>query len=168
MQDNDRGDILSCISWLADSPLFIDEQQIGAFYDAVVGPAFRTVQLQLATSKDQQKETSFGARLGAKLKPLFPWVEVDAEAETRRATTRTEREGQTVVLEPVHSAARQLVELSLHYMVNQQDRFCFVGRGTRFPSPAPSARVPGCSHSLTLRLEPCSSRKQPSSITAGS
>jgi len=33
------------LSWLADSPMFIDGQQIGAFYDAVVGPAFRTVEL---------------------------------------------------------------------------------------------------------------------------
>jgi hypothetical protein len=30
------------LSWLADSPMFIDGQQIGAFYDAVVGPAFRS------------------------------------------------------------------------------------------------------------------------------
>ena len=35
------------LSWLADSPMFIDGQQIGAFYDAVVGPAFRTVELQI-------------------------------------------------------------------------------------------------------------------------
>jgi hypothetical protein len=26
------------LSWLADAPVFIDGQQIGAFYDAVVGP----------------------------------------------------------------------------------------------------------------------------------
>jgi len=35
------------LSWLADSPMFIDSQQIEAFYDAVVGPAFRTVELQI-------------------------------------------------------------------------------------------------------------------------
>jgi hypothetical protein len=133
MRDSDIGEVLSCISWLADSPLFIDEQQIGAFYDAVVGPAFRTVQMQLSAGNDQQTETSFGTRLGAKLMPLFPWVSVDADVEAHRVTARGRREGQTVVLEPVRSAARQLVELSLHYMVNQTDRFRFVGRGSQLP-----------------------------------
>jgi len=36
------------VSWMADAPVFIDGQQIGAFYDAVVGREFRTVQLQLS------------------------------------------------------------------------------------------------------------------------
>ena len=39
------------LSWLADSPMFIDGQQIGAFYDAVVGPAFRTVELQITAGQ---------------------------------------------------------------------------------------------------------------------
>lgn len=39
------------LSWLADAPVFIDSQQIGAFYEAVVGPAFRTVQLQVTASQ---------------------------------------------------------------------------------------------------------------------
>jgi WD40 repeat protein len=39
------------LSWLADAPVFIDSRQIGAFYDAVVGPAFRTVQLQVIASQ---------------------------------------------------------------------------------------------------------------------
>jgi hypothetical protein len=38
------------LSWLADSPVFIDSQQVGAFYDAVVGPAFRAVELQVTAS----------------------------------------------------------------------------------------------------------------------
>lgn len=38
------------LSWLADAPVFIDGQQVGAFYDAVVGPAFRTVELQVSSS----------------------------------------------------------------------------------------------------------------------
>jgi len=36
------------VSWMADAPVFIDGQQICAFYDAVVGREFRTVQLQLS------------------------------------------------------------------------------------------------------------------------
>jgi len=40
-------------SWLADAPVFIDSQQVGAFYDAVVGPSFKTVQLQITTSRTE-------------------------------------------------------------------------------------------------------------------
>jgi hypothetical protein len=46
------------LSWLADSPVFIDSQQVGAFYDAVVGPAFRTVELQVSASHTEQLEKS--------------------------------------------------------------------------------------------------------------
>lgn len=45
------------LSWLADSPMFIDREQIGAFYDAVVGPAFRTVELQISAERTSQVET---------------------------------------------------------------------------------------------------------------
>ena len=110
------------LSWLANSPMFIDSQQIGAFYDAVVGPAFRTVELQISAERTGQLETSVTVRLGAKLTALFPWLRVDADAEGRRTTTKGRQEGENVVLQPVESATRQLVELSLHYLVNQHDR----------------------------------------------
>ena len=129
------------LSWLADSPMFIDGQQIGAFYDAVVGPAFRTVELQISTSQTEQLEKSAGARLGAGLSALFPWLKVDAGVDARRVATSGRQEGDSIVLQPVESAARQLVELCLHYLVNQRDRICVVGQG----APLPSAVVIGAS-----------------------
>lgn len=122
------------LSWLADSPMFIDSQQIGAFYDAVVGPAFRTVELQISAERTGQVETSVTARLGAKLTALFPWLRVDADAESRRTTTKGRQEGENIVLQPVESATRQLVELSLHYLVNQHDRIRLVGNGSGLPN----------------------------------
>jgi hypothetical protein len=124
------------LSWLADAPMFIDGQQIGAFYDAVVGPAFRTVELQISTSQNDQLETSAGARLGAGLAALFPWLKVDAGMDARRVATRGRQEGDSIVLQPVESAARQLVELCLHYLVNQRDRICVVNRDAPLPGPA--------------------------------
>src|SRR5712692_6388688 len=94
---NDPARDLSSISWLADSPLFIDAQQISAFYDAVVGPAFRTVQLQFSADKNEETEKAAGARLGAKLAPLFGWLSVDSDIEARRATRKGRREGRGVV-----------------------------------------------------------------------
>jgi hypothetical protein len=121
------------LSWLADSPMFIDSQQIGAFYDAVVGPAFRTVELQISAERTGQVETSVTARLGAKLTALFPWLRVDADTEGRRTTTKGRQEGENIVLQPAESATRQLVELSLHYLVNQHDRIRLVGNGSGLP-----------------------------------
>lgn len=137
--------------------MFIDDQQIGAFYDAVVGPAFRTVELQISSGRSGQVETSAAARLGAKLTPLFPWLRVDADAEARRTITKGLEEGENVVLQPVESATRQLVELSLHYLVNQRDRICLVNEGSPLPgrddveaSPRMIAFVDACAGSRFL------------------
>jgi len=37
----------------------------------------------------------------------------------RKAVTLARQDGQTATLQPVDSAARQLMQLSLHYLVNQ-------------------------------------------------
>lgn len=37
--------------WLAGSHIFIDSQQINGFYDAVVGPAFRTVEARISAGR---------------------------------------------------------------------------------------------------------------------
>ena len=110
------------LSWLADAPVFIDSQQIGAFYDAVVGPAFKTVQLQVTASQTEQLEKSSGGSLSAGLPALFPWLKGEASATAQRTRSRGSQEGRGLVLEPIETAARQLVQLSLHYLVNQEGR----------------------------------------------
>jgi hypothetical protein len=88
---------------------------------------------------------------------LFPWLRVDADAEARRATTKGRQEGENIVLQPVESATRQLVELSLHYLVNQHDRIRLVGNGSGLPdrdaigsSPRMIAFVDACAGSRFL------------------
>jgi hypothetical protein len=75
------------LSWLADSPIFIDSQQINAFYDAVVGPAFRTVEVQISAGRTGQLEKSAGVRLGAGLPALFPWLKLNADVDACPCTT---------------------------------------------------------------------------------
>ena len=132
--DVSANDSVPDLSWLADSPMFIDGQQIGAFYDAVVGPAFRTVELQISADRTEQAEKTVTGRTSAGLSALFPWLKAEAEAEATRTAVRGQQDGQSIVLQPIESAARQLVELSLHYLVNQRARICTVGQGTRLPS----------------------------------
>lgn len=130
------------LSWLADSPVFIDSQQIGAFYDAVVGPAFRTVELQISAGQTEQLEKSAGGHLNAGLSALFPWLKLDAGTEARRTKARGRQDGKTIMLQPIDSAGRQLVQLSLHYLVNQPDRICLATRDTPLPSAEAIAASP--------------------------
>jgi hypothetical protein len=120
------------LSWLADSPMFIDSQQIGAFYDAVVGPAFRTVELQITASRTEQAQKTGGGSATAGLSSLFPWLKAEAQIEGSRTTMREQQDGQSIVLQPVESAARQLVQLSQHYL---QPAGAYLPGRPRHPAP---------------------------------
>jgi hypothetical protein len=124
------------LSWLADSPMSIDGQQIGAFYDAVVGPAFRTVELQIRAGRAEQAQKTGGGSATAGLSSLFPWLKAEAQVQASRTTMREEQDGQSIVSRPVESAARQLVQLSLHYLVNQPSRICAADQQTLLPDAA--------------------------------
>jgi hypothetical protein len=130
------------LSWLADSPVFIDSRQVGAFYDAVVGPAFRTVELQVSAGQSEQFENSAVGRLSAGLSALFPWLKIGADVEVQRTATRRRQDGQSVTLHPIDSPARQLVQLALHYLVNQPERICVVGPDTPVPGAETIAASP--------------------------
>jgi hypothetical protein len=129
------------LSWLADSPMFIDGQQIGAFYDAVVGPAFRTVELQISAGRTEQAQKTGGGSATAGLQALFPWLKAEAQLQASRTTMREQQDGQSIILQPVESAARQLIQLSLHYLVNQPSRICAADQQT----PLPDATAIGAS-----------------------
>jgi hypothetical protein len=110
------------LPWLADAPLFIDGQQVGVFYDAVLRPAFRTIQLEIAHDRTEALTKTFGANLGVKLPVWFPWLGGSVGIEGGVEKAKEEGESQTVTLEPVESPGRQLVELSLHYLERQKER----------------------------------------------
>jgi hypothetical protein len=119
------------LSWLADAPVFIDSRQVGAFYDAVVGPAFKTVQLQVSAGQNEQSEIG-------RSEPQCGPARLVSLAEGRRRHGREQvhdQESQSIVLEPVENATRQLVQLCLHYLVNQEDRIRLVSSGTAIPLP---------------------------------
>ena len=143
MPEKDRGPDPSWLPWLADSPMFIDGLQVGAFYDAVVRPAFRTVRLEISKERIEQLEKSFGARLGVTLPAWFPWLRFEAGAQAGRTKSTGHQEAESITLEPVESASRQLVELSLHYLLNQPERIWFrEGPEQTLPKPEAILRSP--------------------------
>jgi len=113
------------LPWLADAPLFIDGQQVGVFYDAVLRPAYRTIQLEVAHDRTEELTKTFGAKLGVNLPIWFPWLGGSASIEGGVEKAEGENESQTVTLEPIESPGRQLVELSLHYLARQKERIWF-------------------------------------------
>jgi hypothetical protein len=123
-------------------PVFLDGPQIRTFYDAVVGPAFRTVEMQISADRSGQVEKSVSGPVSAGLLKLFPWLRLDTEVDAGRTSTSTGRSGTNVILQPVESAARQLVELSLHYLVNQPGRICQVDEQSSLPGSDAIAASP--------------------------
>ena len=69
------------LPWLADAPLFLDGPQTGVFYDAVLRPAYRTVEMEVAHDRTEELKKTFGANLGVKLPLWFPWLGGSAESK---------------------------------------------------------------------------------------
>src|SRR4051794_12595070 len=69
--------------WLLDAPLFIDQKQVDAFYDAVIRPDYEGTSLTLSNSITH--ETTLGGKVtvGAAL----PWL-AKAEAEVSGEAAR--------------------------------------------------------------------------------
>jgi hypothetical protein len=119
--------------WVKDAPLFIDDENLGRFYDAVVRPAFKeNVPFKLKISEGQKKDLQ--AKLGGKGKlGLAPWlssilnaeVEVSAEGQVSKGSTFGFE--QEVTFEPISTPQRQLVQLMVFYALNQPARLMVGG-----------------------------------------
>lgn len=105
-------------------------------------PAFWTVEVQVSAGRTGQLDKSADVRLGAGLPALFPWLKLNADVDVGRVTTSGRQEGSNIVLQPVESAARRLVELSPHYLVNQPRRICVVGQQSPLLSSGDIAASP--------------------------
>jgi hypothetical protein len=96
--------------WLLDAPMFIDEKQVDAFYDAVVRPDYEGTSLTL--SDTVSKSTTFGG--GVTIGAALPWF-AKAEGEAKAEHTRGRDRGQERTLRPVANSYRHLLTLALHY-----------------------------------------------------
>src|SRR5207302_6083963 len=96
--------------WLLDAPMFIDEKQVDAFYDAVVRPDYEGTSLTL--SDTVSKSTTFGG--GVTIGAALPWF-AKAEGEVKAEHSRGRDRGQERTLRPVANSYRHLLTLALHY-----------------------------------------------------
>lgn len=136
------------LAWLADAPLFIDRQQVEAFYDAVVQPEGEHTKIVLSLEKYKEWQAKVEGKAKLKLgasdliklfAPLFPFIKAEAEVEAdgSGAITGGKREAETIEIRPIKTPQRQLVQLAFHYLANQPERLVMLQgtAGEIFPPP---------------------------------
>lgn len=145
--------------WLADAPLFIDENLISRFYDAVVQPQGEQMTTTLEISQEKTNKLSGDLNIGGSVSPsdlltslshVLPFLKVEAHGDAKASGERSnsKSETQTVELRTIRTPQRQLVNLVLHYLVNQPTRLYLKGdpsdgvwRDPKFISEVPRALV---------------------------
>ncbi len=112
--------------WLADAPLFIDEKQVDAFYDAVLRPDYE--EIGRGFGRSVSANTTIGSRLtvGAVFPPL-----VKAEGEARIGHERGSAEESGSNWNRVANPYRRLLGLVLRYATEPslRSRLLFVNGG---------------------------------------
>jgi hypothetical protein len=110
------------LGWLADAPLFIDGDQITAFYEAVVKPEGKIGRVSISLDDIQERVRSVGGGVGGEAKPPawfrflgFADLGVKVEANGSLEWKDGKKEGKEIEFRPVDSPHRQLVHLTLHY-----------------------------------------------------
>jgi hypothetical protein len=118
------------MQWVKDAPLFIDEENLSRFYDAVVRPAFKEhTPFKLKISDEKKKDLE--AKLGFKGKTAS-WVsmlgiDLEASGEGRRSWGSSNKSEREMTFEPISTPQRQLVQLIAFYLINQPDRLLLGG-----------------------------------------
>jgi hypothetical protein len=141
--------------WLADSPLFIDEDQVSRFYDAVVRPESNagTTTLQITEETIKQIKANLGieaslstTELLAAIAHVFAFVkpEIKASAEGEGQLQTSKENSATYEFHPISTPQRQLVHLALHYFVNLPDRVFFLSKPSseHWRKPETISKVP--------------------------
>ena len=146
-------DLPSNIAWLADAPLFIDADHISRFYDAVVKPERETGQTTIEISEGEinalKGKLSLGGKVSTgeligKLTKLLPSLEITAGGEANLEGERSSSEKIQVTLHPIKTPQRQLVQLSVHYLLNHPSRINLVNDASErdWRNPTSISQVP--------------------------
>ena len=116
------------ILWLSDAPLFIDEDLVSRFFDAIVRPKYEHV--GETETRDNETADKMAGKLGitgkaglnlpAWLTPIKLGVEATGEIQVDREDK--EKTGKVVQLKPIWNAERQLEELTRHYLAHHADK----------------------------------------------
>ncbi|MEQ1823432.1 MAG: hypothetical protein ABL949_13060 [Fimbriimonadaceae bacterium] len=115
------------LAWLADAPAYIDEEQVTAFYDAVVRPDKKTGDMKLMLSSSSSlsataaAEASASVGVAAWLKSLLPFLDVGVAGSVSGTVEKGGESGHAheITFSTIDNPHRQLVQLCLYYLSNQ-------------------------------------------------
>lgn len=130
--------LLDSLRWLADAPLFIDANLVDRFYDAIVQPQGEQNKTVLEVTKETVTKLSGEIAVGGSISPsdlltrlsgFLPFLKVEAHADAKGSAGRdtTKGESSTIEIFTIKTPQRQLVNLVLHYLVNQPSRLYLNG-----------------------------------------
>jgi hypothetical protein len=103
------------ILWLNDAPLFIDEKQVEAFYDAILQPDFEEISRNLGESLTAQTGIEGGLTLGG----VLPWF-AKGEGTVKASHQRGRSQERTATWNRVVNPYRHLLALALRYAGEKQ------------------------------------------------
>jgi hypothetical protein len=115
--------------WLADAPMFIDENQVEAFYDAVLRPDYEGASLTLSNSLTEGRTIGGSATIGS----AIPWLKAEATGTVDK--TKSQEAGQQATLTQISNAFRHLLALAIHYATEQPERLVIRGSGWKDLTP---------------------------------
>lgn len=127
----------SPLTWLADAPLFLDADQVTAFYDAIIRPEFESGVITLSRSEAEGKKSSFEGGVGAEVtlsalvKKIFPFLDAKASisGKGRREKSASETASDAIELREISTPQRQLIQLALHYVADLPERLVLPRNG---------------------------------------
>ena len=139
--------------WLMDAPLFIDEELVARFYDAVVRPMHKEGAKTIEV--DDESISNLKVKLGIKgtiepsnllgtLISSFADVKVEAGVEGEVEGKTAKRKKYSVIFEPISTPQRQLEQLALQYLIKHTDRIFLENdlRRDEWRDPKSIAKVP--------------------------
>jgi hypothetical protein len=103
--------------WLSDAPLFIDDLQVNAFYDAVLRPDYELTSVALGNSISAETTVGGSVSMGAAF-PFIGSAQLEASAEYARTNGRTTDR----TLTPISNSYRHLLTMALYYLGRAPDR----------------------------------------------
>lgn len=122
------------LAWLADAPLFIDAEQVAAFYDAVVRPEAEQKKITLSLRALESEKTTLTGEANATISiakwvtTIFPFLDATIEGKGAAAfeDQRSKETSRTIEFQPIKSPQRQLVQLAFHYALQLPHRLKIV------------------------------------------
>jgi hypothetical protein len=103
--------------WLLDAPMFIDQKQVEAFYDAILLPEVEGTGLTISDSLARGRTFSTGITVGAAV-PGLAKGEVAAGVDARKDETKSH----ALTFQRIVNPYRHLLKLAIHYATEKELR----------------------------------------------